>query len=123
VTLDFSRTESSSINREDDSLYYGKFITFQPPYTNKLSLRLQYKNPYLRAELVDVGRRYFNEENVKQLDPYTLVNLSCGFDVKYNRLRTSWKFEIDNLTNAEYEYLEYQPVPPRSYNLTFNIKF
>lgn len=121
LTLDFSRTKSSSINREDR--YYGKFITFQPLYTNKLSLRLQYKNPYLKAGMVDVGTRYFNEDNVKQLDPYTLVNLSCGFDIVYKRLRISWSFEIDNLIDAEYEYLEYQPMPPRSYEFTFNFKF
>ena len=121
ITLDFSRTKSSSINREEQ--YYGLFITFQPPYTNKLSLRLQYKNPYLKAEMVDIGKRYTLEANSKQLDPYTLVNLSCGFDLKYKRLRTSWTFEINNLTDAEYEYLDNQPMPPRNYNVTFNFKF
>jgi outer membrane cobalamin receptor len=121
LTLDFSRVTSSSINHGEDN--YGNFITFQPPYSNKLSLRLEYKNPYLKLEMIDVGWRYFLNANTKKLDPYTLVNLGCGFDLIYKRLRTSWAFEINNLTGAEYEYLEYQPMPPRNYNVTFNLKF
>jgi len=122
ITIDFSREKSVSLNRGDEPAYYGKYITFQPLYTNRLKIKLKYKNPYLEIVITDVSKRYFTEENTKALAPYTLVDLSAGFDIKIGPVTTSWGGKISNLTDAKYELLEYQPMSPRSYNVLLNIK-
>jgi outer membrane cobalamin receptor len=122
LEIRFSRVVSRALNREDNPLYYGKYITFQPLYTNNLSLKLNYLKAYVKADMFDSSHRYFIEENTKKLDPYTLVGLSFGYSYKIKFITSSIEFNIKNLTNAEYELLEYQPMPPRSYHFSLAMK-
>jgi len=72
--------------------------------------------------MYDSGHRYFLEENTKQLDAYTLVNLAAGLTFKYKFISPTLEFRIRNLTDIEYELLEYQPMPPRSYHFGLSLK-
>ena len=122
IEIDFSRVNCAALNREDDQLYYGKYITFQPLYTNRLAVKFNYRGLYMQVNMFDSSHRYFLEENTKQLEAYTLVDFTSGLTLKYKFITTIWEFKIKNLTDIEYELLEYQPMPPRSYYLSLTFK-
>ncbi|GEM_PF-2143595 len=122
IEIDFSRIKSTALNREKGQPYYGKYITFQPLYANTLGAKINYRIFYAEADMLDSSRRYFTEENTKQLDPYTLVNLGAGMSCKFKMLAIIFDFKINNLTDIEYELLEYQPMPPRSYHFGLTLK-
>jgi len=122
VRLDFSRINSSALNKEEGQTWYGKYVIHQPLYINTLRVNLSYAGVYLAAAMRDSGKRYFIEDNTKWLNPYTLVNLSAGIEFKVKNVKSIWEFKIDNLTDIDYELLEYQPMPPRSFHFGMTIK-
>ena len=121
VKFDYSREVSQAINREQGR-NFGKYITFQPPYVNRLNLSINYSNVSTNLEIYDSGKRYFLEGNTKALHPYTLVNVSSGFELKMKGVLTNYELKISNITDSQYELLEYQPMPPRSYYFGIGFK-
>ncbi len=122
VKIDLSRIKSVPLNREDDPLFYGKYMTHQPLYINRLDISLNYHGNYAGVEIYGSGESYFIKDNIKRLEPYTLINLKAGIDMKVKKTHLIWELKILNLSNEEYELLEYQPMLPRNYNLSLTIK-
>jgi outer membrane cobalamin receptor len=122
IEIDFSRVKSAALNREEGQPYYGKYITFQPLYTNHLAISFNYRGFYAKSSIFDSSHRYFLEENTKKLNAYTLIDFKIGYSVILKKVTTNLEFKIDNATDAEYELLEYQPMPPRSYSFGLTIK-
>ncbi|MCP4583526.1 MAG: TonB-dependent receptor [candidate division Zixibacteria bacterium] len=122
LKADFSRVRSWALNREEGNDNYGKFIIHQPLYVNTLWINLNYGGVYLTVSMYDSGKCYFLEANTKWLKPYTRVNLSAGVEFKIRNVSSIWDFKIDNFTDIDYELLEYQPMPPRSFHLGMTIK-
>jgi len=89
---------------------------------NRLDISLNYHNHYAGIEIFNAGKRYILEENTKWLESYTTINLKTGIDIKVKKTHLIWELRILNLSNEEYELLEYQPMPPRNYHLSITIK-
>ena len=115
--LKFSRVKSTALNREQGQPYFGKYIIFQPLYINQFEFGLSFLGLAARVNVQDVSRRYYLEENTKWLHPYTLVNVSLMYALKVKRLKTDIELRVENASDAHYELLEYQPMPPRAYCL------
>jgi outer membrane cobalamin receptor len=122
LSLDFSRTMAVSLNRENGQPYNGKDLTFQPRYINHLNLRLAYQSLNTGIGMQDVSQRYYLEENTKALHPYALFDIRLGYECKLKYFTLGGEYKIDNLTNAHYELLEYQPMPPRCQSICLKIK-
>jgi len=122
VKIDLSRIKSVPLNREDDPLFYGKYIIHQPLYINRLDISLNYHGRYAGVEIYDSGESYFIKDNIKRLEPYTLINLKTGIDIKLKKTHLIWELKILNLSNEVYELLEYQPMSPRNYHISLTIK-
>jgi len=119
--LIYSHQKIVSLNREQNQIYNGKTITFQPDHINRLTMTVSYAMFRLRFAVDDVGKRYYLEENTKWLHPYTVADLRIGLDWKMKSIRITTEAGIDNLTNAHYQLMEYQPMPPRCYNVNLSI--
>jgi outer membrane cobalamin receptor len=122
ASVEFSRVNSVSLNREEGQPYYGKRVIFQPSYVNRIRVSISYELLSAQLEIQDVGERYYLEENTKALAPYTLINLGVDLHFRIDRLTLGVKFKADNITNTSYELLEYQPMPPRTWGLGMAIK-
>ena len=120
LNFEFSRERSYPLNREEG--LSGNYITFQPLYANRLKLKLSYSRAFVKTEMLDISERYFLEANTKKLNPYTLVNIGLGHEIVFGKLTAAWLFEINNVTDATYDHLEYQPGAPRSYHIGVNFK-
>jgi outer membrane cobalamin receptor len=122
ATIEFSRVKSVSLNREKGQPYFGKYVIFQPLYVNRLQVGLNYSTFSGRFEINDVSQRYYLEENTKALAPYSLINCGFGYKATIWHLETDLQVRIENVTNENYELLEYQPMPTRTYGIGINIK-
>jgi len=122
VKVEFSRVSSNALNREKQGPYYGKNVTFQPPYFNRLGVTIRYAGFFAGADMLDSGHRYFLEANTKKLNAYTLINLKAGATFRFKNVGMAIETKIDNATNARYELLEYQPMPPRGYRVSLEVK-
>jgi vitamin B12 transporter len=81
--------------------------------------------PFLiSASFYYVGFRYTTSSNDVYLPSYTSVDVTLGASFKLNSTEISPRFSIRNLLNANYEVIQQQPMPLRTYyfNLIVNIK-
>jgi outer membrane cobalamin receptor len=122
ATIDFSRVKSISLNREQGQPYYGKQVIFQPQYVNRIQVSMGYASVQGQCEIQDVGQRYYLEENTKALASYTLINCSARYRIRIYGVKAEFKIGVENITDAEYELLEYQPMPPRTVGAGLTIK-
>ena len=122
LEVDFSRERAHPVYKVQGMPFYNKYVTFQPLYSNHLAMTLNYARVSLQAEMQDISERYYNEDNTKSLAPYTLLNIGLRYEIVFGKLIAAWLFEINNVTDTEYDHLEYQPGAPRSYHLGVNFK-
>lgn len=122
VSVDFSRVNSISLNREQGQPYYGKQVIFQPQYINRIQVSMGYASVHGQCEIQDVGQRYYLEENTKALASYTLINCSVSYQTRIYGVKAEFKIRVENITDTEYELLEYQPMPPRTIGAGLTIK-
>jgi len=122
LDIAYSREDITAFNREANSQLNGKFIIHQPEYINHLNLKLNIYDISFGVEMIDSGSRFFIEDNTKELPPYTL--LGCRIDYRFDlaKLNVGLTLRIENLTDIEYQLLEYQPMPPRSLRLRVQLK-
>lgn len=123
LALDLSRVQSLTINRELGQPYFGKLIIYQPPYVNRLSATVNYRELLIKFDLKDVGRRFYLEENTKALAPYLVIDLEVRCRLRYRFGEVELSGRIENCTNEIYELVEYQPMPPRSFEIGCGIFF
>lgn len=101
----------------------GKFFPYLPLETIKSSLSLSYGVLSLNLFLNNYGKRFSDFENKKSLKAVNI--LDGNFLIKYNVLGfdTSFKFEINNITNTNYQIISGYPMPLRNFKLTLSINY
>lgn len=97
----------------------------QLPYVpkNKGSGNISYSfwriNTFLQG--VYIGHVFTQNDNLNRMGEYAIVNWGIRYT---NPKEIEWELGIiiNNLTNTRYEVVEYRPMPPLNYNVSFNIK-
>ncbi|MBG0775959.1 MAG: TonB-dependent receptor [Desulfovibrionaceae bacterium] len=87
--------------------YEGNKVFCVPDYT--YTLAAQYRIPLrlgptllLRADLVGVGERYFDDANTVRESPYELLNLTVGLETEH----LDWRLWAKNVCNTRYVTFE-----------------
>ena len=106
----------------------GKQLIYIPKHKANLFAEADYKKFYLKINAPFTGKRYTSSNNVesdyeKVLNPYCLVNLSCGKQFNLNVFKVDASLNIENLANADYMAILWRPMPGRYYSLTLMFNY
>ena len=87
-----------------------------------------FRNYYLKINAPFIGKRDTSSNNVesdyeKVLNPYWLVNLSCGKQFNLNVFKVDASFNIENLANTDYMAILWRPMPGRYYSFTLHFNY
>jgi vitamin B12 transporter len=69
------------------------------------------------------GERYTSESNDMKLDSFVLFDIKTDYAVTLGTLAAVVSFEVKNLLDAEYEVMEYYPMPGRHYEFNLRLRY
>jgi outer membrane cobalamin receptor len=70
-----------------------------------------------------IGKRYSDSENLSPMSPINILDGNIFFNYKISKYIASFKFEVNNLTNSDYQIITGYPAPLRNYNLKINLNY
>ncbi len=100
-------------NREENTLYFGKYLTYRPIGSQRVSLDLKLGGWGASVFGRHIGRRYMTEENTKALPPVNIFDMTAEYSVRFKAFNAKASLEINNLGDRHYEILERIPEMPR----------
>ncbi len=100
---------------------YQDIIPYTPIHSGSGSISFEQKNWEYGYNYLFSGKRYTGQNSNKQnlLNPYSDHSLFARYTYK----RISLTAEALNLTNKNYEIVQFYPMPGRNYRITINYKF
>ena len=106
----------------------GKQLIYIPKHKANLFAETDFRDYYLKINAPFTGKRYTSGNNVesdyeKVLNPYWLINLSCGRKFNLNVFQVDAAFNIENLANTDYMAILWRPMPGRYYSLTLQFNY
>ncbi len=118
VDFDAGYTLSRSTNQADIDVSFRKQLIYVPENIASASLSVTFMKTQLSYTHHYTDRRYVNSDNSQSLPPNNLgyVTLSHDFKVLGNNL--SLQIDILNVWNADYQTIQYYPMPGRSYRVS-----
>ncbi len=120
--LQLTNTKKTSSSYQNDPTE-NKFIPYIPLQAINLNLGLNYGLFELNIFYSHCGKHYSDFANINEMDPYNTIDGNISFEINVFDIITKLKFEVNNITNSEYEVISGYPMPLRYYKLTFSINF
>ncbi len=113
--------KTASTFPDDPSL--NKQIIYIPLEQIKFKLGIAIK--YLEANIMlnHIGKRFSDTENLNPMEPSNLLDANISYLIEFANLSARLKFEVNNLTNTNYQYISGYPMPLRNYLLTLNLNY
>lgn len=100
-----------------------KFFPYVPLQSIKLGLMVVYKNFGMNLFYTHTGKRYSDFENKKPMNRFNILDGNITFDFSMWETKTSLKFEVNNITNTDYQIISGYPLPLRNFFLTLSINY
>ena len=70
-----------------------------------------------------IGKRYSDSENLNLITPINILDANIFLDYKISKYSASLKFEVNNITNSDYQIIAGYPAPLRNYNFKINLNY
>ena len=109
------------INREQNTVYYGKYLTFRPIGSQRIDLDLGLGEFKISVSGRHIGRRYMTEENTKSLASVDILDISIHSTFGMAGLEIVPELNVLNVSDRRYEILERVPEKPREINARIQI--
>ncbi len=120
--INFTNSKKTSESYPGDPTT-GKYMIYLPLQTVKLGLSFQYDFLGINLFYSHIGKRYSDTQNMNVIDPFNLLDGNITLTAKIWEVTPGIKFEVNNLTNADYETISGYPMPLRNFQLTLFINY
>ncbi|MFN3871699.1 MAG: TonB-dependent receptor plug domain-containing protein [Ignavibacterium sp.] len=100
-----------------------KYFPYLPLQSIKLGMMIDYKNFGIHLFYTHTGKRYSDFENKKPMNRFNILDGNITFDFSMWETKTSLKFEVNNITNTDYQIISGYPLPLRNFFLTLSINY
>ena len=106
----------------------GKQLIYIPKHKANIFFETNYKVSYLKINGSFTGKRFTSGNNVesdyeKVLNPYFLLNLTCGRKFYLAPFQVHTAINIENLANTAYMAILWRPMPGRYYSITIQLSY
>ncbi|AFH50003.1 Iron complex outermembrane recepter protein [Ignavibacterium album JCM 16511] len=100
-----------------------KYFPYLPLQSIKLGVMIDYKNFGIHLFYTHTGKRFSDFENKKSMNQFNILDGNITFDLSMLGTKTSLKFEVNNITNTDYQTISGYPMPLRNYFITLSINY
>lgn len=100
----------------------GNQIAYQPRHKVTSEIRIEFANMHSDLSYNLMGERFTNNSNTIILDPVHIIDFSIGIEIQLYNSKTDLTFAVLNITDYDYEFIRWYPMPGRSLQISINFK-
>jgi iron complex outermembrane receptor protein len=122
--VSYTNNNSKKTNEDfpgDPSL--NKQILYIPDEQIQSNLELNFGIAGINLFHSYIGKRYSDTENLNPISPVNTLDGNIFFNYKISKYTASFKFEVNNITNSDYQIIAGYPAPLRNYNFKINLNY
>ncbi len=126
VLFNLNYTYNSSIKNNMDyqgDITYGKQLIYIPYNMIKLNLNFSIDNFGFGAGSVFIGDRYSDFENRNSMNPDFVLDGNIYYNLNIAKINALLKFEVNNITNENYQVISGYPMPLRNFRFLIKLKY
>jgi outer membrane cobalamin receptor len=101
----------------------NKFLPNSPLQTIKINLTLKDQKKGINLFYNHLGKRYSDFENLKLMKTINTIDGNIFFNFQFYDLKTKLVFEINNITNTDYQIISGYPMPLKNYSFIISINY
>lgn len=121
--ISHSITNALKLNSEGaNDPTYNKQLIYLPKEQTKVGISLNYQFISLNLNQIFIGKRFTDEANTKSLPSYSLIDVNLVLERPILSVNFRTKFEVNNISNIDYQNIADYPMPLRSYRFTLGIE-
>mgnify|MGYP001324528357 CR=1 FL=1 len=117
---------NSSVKNNTDyqgDVTYNKQLIYIPVNMFKINIDLSIDNFGIGAGSILMGERYTDFENRNVMQPDFILDGNVYYDLKIGSVNAGLKFEVNNVTNENYQVISGFPMPLRNYKFLITLKY
>lgn len=126
VRINFNYSLNSSVKNNMDypnDAAYGKQLIYIPKSMFKLNVGFNAAKFGVGAGSVFIGERYSDFENKNVMNPDFVLDGNIYYSLNIGNVNALIKFEVNNITNENYQVISGYPMPLRNYKLIITLKY
>ena len=126
VLFNLNYTYNSSIKNNMDyqgDITYGKQLIYIPYNMIKLNLNFSINNFGFGAGSIFIGDRYSDFENRNSMHPDFVLDGNIYYNLNIVKISALLKFEVNNITNENYQVISGYPMPLRNFRFLIKLKY
>ncbi len=126
VKSGLSYTDNSSVKTSENYAQdptTGKQIIYIPVNQVQASVEFKAAAGGINLFYSYLGKRFSNQENLDQLSPVNLLDGNIFYKFNIVKLPAEIKFELNNITNSDYQIISGYPTPLRNFKLKLNLGY
>ena len=126
LKLNVNYSMNSSVKNNSDYTgdpTYNKQLIYIPKDLFKFSADVVYKSSGIGLYNIILGKRYTDFENTAFLNPSFLLDGNIYTGISINNITALLKFEVNNITNENYQVISGYPMPLRNYKIVLTLKY
>ena len=126
LKLNANYSMNSSVKNNSDypgDLTYNKQLIYIPVNLAKFSVDVGYKSFGAGLYNIILGKRYTDFENTTYLNTSFLLDGNIYANININKILALIKFEVNNVTNENYQVISGYPMPLRNYKIVLTLKY
>lgn len=120
ITLNEARKTSKDFPSDPS---FDKFIFYVPQQSIKANLMLTWQSIGLNLFFIHSGKRFADMENKQPLSPHNLLDGNLSYSFNFLHFSAEAKFEINNITNTDYQVISGYPLPLRNYLFKITLNY
>ncbi|WP_245812762.1 TonB-dependent receptor [Belliella buryatensis] len=100
----------------------GNQLPYTPFHKAQGNLRLTHKTNTAFINGYWVGERYINTDNISSVAAYGILDIGFSKSLTFiSKVKASVGFQVNNITNNDYQVLRLRAMPGRNYLINFNL--
>lgn len=101
----------------------NKQLIYVPAHQLRAQLWYQHHSWYAGLLYNFTGQRFVTSDHSSVLDPYQLNHLQAGTKLRLRKTELNLGLQVNNLLNANYQAVQWRPMPGRFYLLNLTLNF
>jgi len=102
---------------------FGKYLFYVPQQSIKANMMLTWESFGFNLFFIHSGKRFADMENKRPLSPHNLLDGNLSYKFKFYQFGAEAKFEMNNITNSDYQVISGYPMPLRNYLLKITLSY
>jgi outer membrane cobalamin receptor len=119
-------TMNDAVRHNDPSLSDstdGKQLLYIPKFVSSFGVSIKVFDLSFNVVNTLTSKRYIKEDESQWLPAYSLTNVNLSISLHLALVRLSFRTEVSNLFDADYQVLPYYPMPGRTFRLSVGIEY